>query len=74
MTGIMYWDNSIAKTFIQRVEDCIAQYKQKVGADPKIILVNNTDFINAGKPKFRIQIEPEQYMLLNHFWLGESQS
>lgn len=71
MIGMMYFDSNKVTPFSAKVEEFIAQYKNRLGKDPKIVLVNEKDYAGRDTSKFSVPVRPDPYVLPNCFWVGE---
>ena len=68
--GMLWLDDDKQRPFEEKVSRAADYYREKYGLLPELCLVNSSMVSIENKKVGRIEVQPTQTVLPNHFWLG----
>jgi hypothetical protein len=72
-TGMLWFDNDPKLDFNSKVMRAAAYYQKKYGQTPNLCYVNPSMSIDIPSKSSGVDVQTNQTILPNHFWLGVKQ-
>ena len=73
-TGMLWFDNDPKLEFSVKIIRASEYYQKKYGQTPNVCFVNPATKVEVPSKSFGVEVQVNQMILPNHFWLGVKQS
>jgi len=73
-TGMLWFDNDPKIDFSVKITRALEYYQKKYGQSPNICFVNPSTNIETPAKSLGVDVQVNQMILPNHFWLGVKQT
>lgn len=72
-TGMLWFDNDPKIDFAGKILRASEYYQKKYGQTPDVCFVNPSMKVEVPSKSFGVDVQVNQMILPNHFWLGVKQ-
>jgi hypothetical protein len=72
-TGMLWFDNDPKIDFSVKILRASEYYQKKYGQTPNVCFVNPNTKVEVPSKSFSVDVQVNQMILPNHFWLGVKQ-